>query len=164
MSNELSKYKKPLAIIGIATILYFMASTKSFAKITVDNVKRGCDQDWGCGSYGATRGNRTHNGLDIKAIPGQQIISPISGTVTRFPYPYGDDLRWTGIEIKNSDYHVKIFYLTPTVLQNAKVKQGQVIGRAQNIASKYSSSMTNHVHIEVRNAKTLELINPDTLL
>lgn len=161
---DLEKYKKPTVILGIAAILYlFMNSTKAFAKVTTDNIRRGCDRDWGCGGFGDSRGSRIHEGLDIKTIPGQQILSPITGTVTRFPYPYGDDLRWTGIEIKNSQYHVKIFYMSAKVAANTQVKQGQVIGIAQNIASKYSATMTNHVHVEVRDAKTGALINPEKL-
>lgn len=164
MKIDLAKYKKPIAIAGIATLIYLFMTSKAFGKITTDNKKRLCDPaPWGCGSFGAGRGDRTHQGLDIKTAVGQQILSPISGTVTRHPYPYNGNLVYTGIEIKNSEYHVKIFYVTPLVAVNKTVAKGQVIAKAQNIAAKYSPSMTNHAHIEVREAKTGKLINPETL-
>lgn len=143
-----------------------MGTNKAFGKVTADNIRRGCDQNWGCGSFGASRsgGTRTHNGLDIKTTVGQQILSPISGKVTRFPFPYGGDLNYTGIEIINEDYKVKIFYMKPSVSINSEVTKGQVIGTAQNISAKYSSTMTNHIHLEVYNAKTNALLNPETLI
>lgn len=140
-----------------------MGTNKAFGKVTADNIRRGCDQNWGCGSFGASRGTRTHNGLDIKTAVGQQILSPISGKVTRFPFPYGGDLNYTGIEIINKDFKVKIFYMKPSVAVNSEVTKGQVIGTAQNISAKYSSTMTNHIHVEVYNAKTGALLNPETL-
>lgn len=153
-------------IAGAIFITYLiMGTNKAFGKVTADNIRRGCDQNWGCGSFGASRsgGARTHNGLDIKTTVGQQILSPISGKVTRFPFPYGSDLTYTGIEIINEDYKVKIFYMKASVSANTDVVKGQVIGHAQNISAKYSSTMTNHIHVEVYNAKTNALINPETL-
>lgn len=139
-----------------------MGTKKAFGAVTKDNVRRGCD-GWGCGSFGSNRSGHTHKGLDIKTVVGQEIYAPISGTVTRFPFPYSGDLTYTGIEIKNELFLVKIFYCSPLVAVNAKVTQGQLIAKAQNIALKYSATMTNHVHVEVYDIKTGKLINPETL-
>ncbi|HRB72445.1 M23 family metallopeptidase [Flavobacterium sp. UBA4197] len=137
---------------------------KTFAAIVANQKFRGCDA-FGCGHYAASRdgGSRSHNGVDVITTPGQAIMSPIAGTVIRYPFPYGNDLRWTGILIENKDYSVKMFYLTPTALQGTKVTQGQIIGKSQNIASKYGSAMTNHVHVEVTDRKTGKLVNPANL-
>jgi murein DD-endopeptidase MepM/ murein hydrolase activator NlpD len=148
---------------GIFLTYLIMGTNKAFGKVTEDNIRRGCDQNWGCGSFGANRGTRKHNGLDIKTTVGQNILSPISGKVTRFPFPYGSDLTYTGIEIVNDQYKVKIFYMKASVSANTNVVKGQVIGKAQNIAAKYSSTMTNHIHVEVYDKKTNALINPETL-
>lgn len=137
-------------IAGASILIYFlMGSSKAFAKITAKNTSRGCDPK-GCGEFGTNRTHGSHEGLDIKATPGEVIFSPISGKVTRFPFPYGNDLSFSGIEIKNSDYTVKIFYLKATVLANSTVSAGQAIGLAQNIAKKHGGGMINHVHIEAR--------------
>lgn len=154
--------KEHFYFIGTALILFLIMGTKkAFANITLNQKIRGCDP-FGCGSFGAPRGTRSHAGVDIVVTAGQKILSPIDGTVTRHPFPYGDDLKFTGIEIKNSQYLVKIFYLQPTLNIGSKVKQGQQIGVAQNIASKYGSTMTNHVHFEVYNAQG-KLLDPTNL-
>lgn len=136
-------------IAGAAVIAYLiMGTNKAFGKVTTNNIFRGCDPK-GCGEFGAPRGSRTHIGLDIKAVPGEVIFAPISGKVTRFPFPYGDDLSFTGIEIVNNQYKVKIFYMKTNVPANSTVKQGQVIGHAQDIAKKHGGGMINHIHLEV---------------
>ena len=140
-----------------------MGTNKAFGKITENNTHRGCDVGgWGCGSFGASRGARKHNGLDIVTTPGQIIYAPISGKVTRFPFPYAGDLTYTGIEIVNDLYKVKIFYMKASVSIGSKVVQGQQIGVSQNIAAKYSPQMTNHVHIEVYD-KSNKLLDPTKL-
>lgn len=151
-------------ITGAILITYLiMGTNKAFGKVTEKNEHRGCDQNWGCGSFGASRGTRAHNGLDIKTKVGETIFSPITGKVTRFPFPYGTDLSYTGIEIVNDQYKVKVFYMKASVSANSNVKQGQAIGTAQNISAKYSSTMTNHIHVEVYDVKTGKLINPEKL-
>lgn len=141
-----------------------MGTNKAFAKITENQNIRGCDA-FGCGTFGASRGTRTHNGIDIVSLPSQSIFSPITGEVTRFPFPYGSDLSYTGIEIVNFEYKIKIFYVTPVVKIGTQVNKGQLIAKSQNIASKYGSSMTNHVHIEVYKKQGINwvLIDPTNL-
>ena len=149
-------------IAGATVLIYLLMGTKkAFSSIKENQKIRICDP-FGCGSFGASRGARKHNGIDIVTIPNEMIKSPISGTVTRFPFPYGSDLSYTGIEIVNSDYKVKMFYVTPTVKINDYVNAGQPVAKSQNIASKYGSSMANHVHIEVYD-KNGKLIDPTNL-
>ena len=137
-----------------------MSSTKAFAKITKDNLDRGEDP-LGDGSFGASRGNRKHKGIDIVASPGETIFSPITGKVTRFPIPYADDSRYTGIEITNSTYRIMIFYMKANVSIGSTVIAGQSIGVAQNISAKHGSAMKNHVHYEVY--KNGVLIDPTNM-
>lgn len=138
------------AIIVLAAITIILLMTKkAFAAPTAENKIRGCDPH-GCGTFGASRGDRKHQGEDFAISPGGIIFSPISGTVTRFPFPYGNDLSYTGIEIKNAEYTVKIFYMSPSVIVGQEVRAGQVIGKAQDISRKYSPGMINHIHVELR--------------
>lgn len=161
----MKKINKPLTILGFLTGLFFMLPKKTFGKIVKKQKYRTCDPSpWGCGHFGASRGKkRTHKGLDIVVKTGETIFSPISGEVTRFPFPYAGDINYTGIELKNETYKVKIFYVKPTVKIGTKVSKGTPIATAQNISAKYSSSMTNHAHIEVYDIKTGKLINPEKL-
>lgn len=137
-----------------------MSSNKAFAKITKENLDRGCDP-MGCGSFGASRGSRKHKGIDIVAKPGETIFSPITGNVNRYPIPYAGDNRYSGIEIENATYRVMIFYMKTTLPIGSVVLAGQPIGTAQDLTLKHGSSMTNHVHLEVY--KNGVLIDPTDL-
>lgn len=141
-----------------------MGTQKAFSKITDNQKLRDCDP-FGCGSFGASRGTRSHAGIDIVSFPNQSILSPITGTVTRFPYPYGGDLSYTGIEIINSDYKIKMFYVSPVVAIGSNVSAGQVVAKSQNISAKYGAGMTNHVHLEVyiKSGSNWVLIDPTNL-
>lgn len=156
------KTKTVLISLGVVFAFFLLGTKKAFANLVHNQGFRGCDV-FGCGSFGASRGDRLHQGIDIPTVKGEIVFSPISGTVTRFPFPYGDDLRFTGIEIKNETYSVKIFYLKATVPAGATVKQGQAIAAAQDITVKYGSGMTNHIHLEVRQTQTGQIIDPTNL-
>jgi murein DD-endopeptidase MepM/ murein hydrolase activator NlpD len=102
----------------------------------------------GDGHFGARRGRRIHAGLDLEAIPGQDVYSPISGTAIRTARPYVGDSRWLGIFIEGKIFDVKMFYLMPEVDYPSEVKRGERIGVAQDIGLKYEGC-TPHVHLEV---------------
>lgn len=137
----------------------------------VKNGKIRNNDKWGKGHYGASRGNRTHNGLDIIAQPKQVIVSPVDGIIKRKAHPYANDLRYTGLLIEGSEKHkgysIKIFYMTPlNGIIGKIVKAGEIIGEAQDLANKYPG-ITNHIHIEVRYKNQYKnpskLINPASL-
>lgn len=155
--------KKYLIGIGAAALIYLlMKPSKSFGNVTAENLQRGCDP-LGCGHFGASRGSRKHNGVDIIATPGESIFAPITGKVSRIAYPYANDTNYKGIEIIGADYKIKMFYLAPSVAVGSVVMAGQVIGVAQNISAKHGQSMVNHVHLEVYD-KFGNLVNPTDLI
>lgn len=132
-----------------------------FGKLTKSNKLRVEDLH-GKGHFNAPRGDHKHQGIDIITVTNEPVFSPIDGVVTRYPFPYPTDLSFKGIEIKNDTFSVKIFYLKPAVKQGKNVKQGDIIGYAQNLTKKYKG-ITNHIHVEVRN-KVGSIINPETLI
>lgn len=142
----------------IASILLCARSKKSIGKFTEQNVIRECDP-FGCGYFGASRGNRNHQGVDIVTFEGESVFSPISGKITRFPFPYANDTNYTGIEIKNETYTVKIFYVDPIENIGEYVNVGDVVGFSQSISSKYGQSMINHIHVEFIENSTGEKLN-----
>ena len=163
------KIKPIYYIVGATTTLLLSALfllnnlNKMLGKVTKNNQIRTQDNH-GSGHFGASRdnGKRKHAGIDIVALPNEPIYSPINGVVTRHPFPYGNDLKFKGIEIKDKDLVIKIFYLNPTITQGTSVKKGQIIGYAQDLTNKYKG-ITNHVHLEVKD-KLGKLINPETLI
>ena len=123
---------------------------------------------WGKGHYGASRKNgkkqRRHKGSDFIAIPNQDIVSVISGEVTKIGYPYASDLSFRYIEIYDGQmYRVRIFYVEPKVglKVGANIKAGDMIGRYQSLVKRYPK-ITDHVHVEIRKHGTY--VNPENLI
>jgi hypothetical protein len=105
----------------------------------------------GSGLFAAPRGARTHLGEDRLCVPGQEVLSPISGRVTRVVRAYADDARWTGVEIVGEQYICKLLYVEPGPgIVGQQVLQGDVIGKAQDITVRYhGQGMLPHVHMEI---------------
>lgn len=121
----------------------------------------------GKGFFGASRGRRTHNGLDILVSPGNAVYCPIEGVMLRMAYPYGTsrgNKQWEGCAIVGvgdyQGYEVKIFYMRPFYIGD-HLFPGDIIGIAQDISRKYSPAMMDHLHVEVRRDGVL--IDPATL-
>lgn len=132
---------------ALLTIL-IMGARKAYTKPTKSGKTRGCDSK-GCGYFGAPRGSRKHMGIDFITVPGEPILAPISGKVTALPYA-ASDLVHRGVEIVSGVEEHQLFYIKPIVRVGQTVVQGQIIGYADNVQIKYGTSMTNHVHHEVK--------------
>ncbi len=113
----------------------------------------------GSGQYGASRGSRTHKGIDIVTKEGQAILSPIDGMVVKESRPYKDKPSVTGLLIRGTgewaDYEIKIFYALG--LFSGPVKAGQPVAIAQDLTKLYPD-ITNHVHVEAR--RSGEVVDP----
>ena len=123
--------------------------------------ERKCDGH-GCGHYGASRGTRTHKGVDLNCRPRTLVYSPVAGTVTKLGYPYADDLSYRYVEISENGYAFRVFYVDPLVEQGQKVGKASIIGEAQDLRSRYSG-ITCHVHLEIKNADG-EFIDPTPVM
>lgn len=157
--------KKHWYILSSIAIIYLMSSKKAFANVVSGSQAiRDCDP-LGCGYYGAPRGTRKHGGIDVVVKKGDNVLSPITGKITRHGYPYDGDSKYKLIEIVNSTYKVKLMYCEPITPVGTEVVAGQVIAKAQDISEKHGSDMTPHVHVEVykmQNGKWV-LIDPTNL-
>lgn len=119
------------------------------------------NDDSGHGKFGAGRGARKHEGIDIEAPPGTPIQSAVDGTVERIGEPYRPGHRLHGkftiIWVRGNDGRLYGYFYTaprnrdgnPTVNPGDSVKKGQVIGTLQNRAAG-EAGMTNHLHLEFR--------------
>ena len=105
----------------------------------------------GDGHFMAPRGSHMHNGVDYLCEPGSLVYSPVAGTITKLGYPYGDDLQWRYVEITDEDKNKhRLFYTEPAVNLDQYVMVGEVVGEAQNIASRYpDQGMLAHIHLEI---------------
>jgi hypothetical protein len=110
---------------------------------------------WGDGVFGAPRGGKFHDGLDLVVVPGWPITSPIDGVVEKYEQPYARDPMWKGIQIANKQIRVEIWYMLPKLdLVGSKVSAGDLVGQAQDISMKYGwdekkKAMLPHIHLRV---------------
>ena len=107
----------------------------------------------GEGHYGASRGDRTHNGIDYKCVPGAAVLSPVYGEISKLGYPYAD-LQWRYIEITDdSGLHYRLFYVKPIDFLGvgSHIDEDDIIGIAQDISERYpDQGMTPHIHYEIK--------------
>jgi len=112
----------------------------------------------GSGYFGAPRGGRLHNGIDIIVDPGQPVKSPIAGEINRVfkPYAKGDMM---GIEIVNGLFIAQLMYvaIAGENMVGKMVKAGSIVAFAQNIRDIHGPDMLPHVHLQV-------YVNPASLL
>lgn len=132
----------------------------------INNGSRRVSDTWGSGAFGAPRGTRQHNGVDISASLGETVLSPIDAKLVRVAYPYVTDLSLTGVLLEGVGRHagftVKIFYMAPEMSRiGTQVVAGERIGAAQSLLTKYPG-IRNHIHLEVRQNGVV--IDPQTLI
>ena len=113
-----------------------------------------CRDGWGEGHFGAPRGARRHNGLDILAGPGAPVCSPIDALVVREACPYDDDAVLSGVLLRGEGTHtgleLKLFYVQfDPALVGTHVRAGDPLGQVQDLQHRYPG-IANHVHLEVR--------------
>jgi murein DD-endopeptidase MepM/ murein hydrolase activator NlpD len=108
---------------------------------------------YGEGEFGASRdgGARRHEGVDYDAAPGQKVVAPISGFVSKIGYAYAGDTDLKFVEVSNPalGYVARVFYVDPTVEVGQAVRVGTMVGTAHSLQAKYPDGMTNHVHTEL---------------
>ena len=119
--------------------------------------------NWGSGAYGASRGDRTHNGIDYACPPGTSILAPCDGVVTKLGYPYGDDLSFRYVQITRANGEKwRIFYVEPSVELNQQVYEGDIVGKSQALGNRYDK-ITEHIHLEVKDMQG-NYHNPEELI
>lgn len=105
----------------------------------------------GDGQFGAKRGTRKHNGVDLVVWPGQYVVAPTDCIFERLSNPYASDPRWHGLKLIANPYEVFIWYIVPYWFRRREhVRAGEQIGIAQDIVEKYGFPMTPHIHWGVK--------------
>ena len=116
---------------------------------------------YGEGRFHARRdgGERQHEGVDYVAVAGQPVEAPISGYVTKIGYAYPDDQSLRFVEIENPALHLtaRAFYVDPQVAVGDAVAVGHPIGRAHTLQRRYPQGITDHIHLELADARGRKL-------
>ena len=122
---------------------------------------------YGEGRFHAARdgGEREHEGVDYVATAGQTVEAPISGYVARIGYAYPDDTQLRYVEIDNPALHLtaRVFYVDPNVAVGDTVAVGHPIGQAHTLQHRYPLGITDHIHLEIADAKGRKL-DAETLI
>lgn len=101
----------------------------------------------GAGYFGASRGARTHNGVDFVAGIGTTVVALTAGRVTKIGYPYADRPRIRYVEVTDDrGYRVRYFYIEPSVTLGQQVDVGTRLGTVQALPYE---GITPHYHFEV---------------
>lgn len=112
----------------------------------------------GHGHFGAKRGLRSHNGVDIVSFPGEEIYAPIDLKVERTSKA-GKASKTSGIQFTPKDSSLGssgfIWYFEPySNVIGEDVLAGTPIGKAQDMVTldypHLDGIMKNHVHVEHR--------------
>ena len=104
----------------------------------------------GSGHFGASRGSRTHNGVDLCVDPETLVFSHIDGVVTKLGYPYSDDLSFRYVQVSDIDNRQhRFFYVEPMVNIGDSIEVGYCLGDSQKLGDRYEN-ITEHVHYEVK--------------
>ncbi|CAD5111521.1 DgyrCDS825 [Dimorphilus gyrociliatus] len=129
------------------------------------NTARHCDGN-GCGHYGAPRGSRRHNGIDLRCEADSDIYAPFPGTIVRRSRPYPDNrccndgLHYRGIGAW-SEYEFSIWYnkMVPNGIGKT-FSTGDKIGThiGLHCSGCYSLAMTDHSHFQLY--KNGVIVNP----
>lgn len=109
---------------------------------------RGCDK-FGCGHFGAKRGDRTHRGVDLVVTAGNPFESLCAGKVTKLGYVYKGDMKLRYVEVTtDSGHRWRFHYVSPAVSVGSLVKVGDLLGAVQSLQGRYPG-ITDHVHFEI---------------
>lgn len=120
--------------------------------------ERGTDRH-GSGHFGASRGSRTHRGVDLACYPGTKIRSTVCGKVTKLGWPYRDRPEFRYVQITDArGLDHRYFYVEPSVEVGQEVTSYTVIGTSQELPYE---GITQHVHYEVKSGS--EYLDPTIL-
>jgi len=130
-----------------------------------DYVVRGQDSQ-GAGWFGAPRGDRLHNGVDLVCSDREPVCAFLPGTVTKIGFPYSPDLHpdkahLRYIQVDTDGNQLRYFYVKPRVKLGQKVGMNEVLGISQDLTKMYPG-ITQHFHFEIRDPSK-EIIRPSLM-
>lgn len=102
----------------------------------------------GAGYFGASRGSRTHNGVDFVCEPHEPVRCFKGGKVTKLGYPYSHDLSFRYVQVTDAQgKNCRYFYVSPTVELGDEVSAGDMLGTCQELPYE---GIIQHYHFEIK--------------
>ncbi|XP_067103932.1 leukocyte cell derived chemotaxin 2, tandem duplicate 1 [Osmerus mordax] len=142
-----------LLSIVLAELLWGGEAVK-FGQLCIGNAnnRKRISDTWGQGHYGAPRGSRVHNGLDVACADGAVVYAPfdvkLNGKVIVYTDPKKAAIN-NGINLSGEGLCFKLFYVKPDSV-SGEVKKGQRLGTMLPMQSVYPG-ITSHIHVQMCN-------------
>ena len=113
----------------------------------------------GLGDYGTPRTKgRLHMGVDFLCTPHLDVVAPFDMFIVRVARPKADSAM-SGISWRTKHMSGQMFYFLPLrSLIGKRVKQGDVIGVAQDVSKEYNGEMKPHIHFEIESFDPMVLM------
>jgi murein DD-endopeptidase MepM/ murein hydrolase activator NlpD len=112
--------------------------------------------DFGYGHFGASRGARTHKGVDYVGLENTIVRSPVTGTITKYGWAYDleHNQRYIQITKRGSDEKHRLFYTQMDTKLDVgdEIIEGASVGFLGNISKMHDTQdkkMLNHLHYEI---------------
>ena len=143
-------------MVGILFPLIWVILRLITGKQRIKLIQRLRNDSTGSGYFGASRGNRLHNGVDIESTEGEVIYAPFMMYVERYSKASSGSktsgLRFIPRDISDGT-HGYMWYLQPyDDVIGEWVGEGEPLGVAQNMVGldypHLKGKMQNHIHIE----------------
>jgi len=129
--------------------------------IIATELRKRISDKYGAGHFGASRTSRRpdgskkirkHNGIDYLCPPESQVLSPVTGKITKLGYAYKKDenenpYRYVQVTASDGKQH-RVFYVEPILPLGRRVREGDIIGFSQDLGKRYPG-ITDHVHYEI---------------
>uniref|UniRef100_A0A3Q1FLH2 Leukocyte cell derived chemotaxin 2 n=1 Tax=Acanthochromis polyacanthus TaxID=80966 RepID=A0A3Q1FLH2_9TELE len=139
--------------VSLCSVLWVCDGVKfgQLCKGNPNNRRRTSDR-WGEGHYGAGRGNRRHQGLDIECRDGSTVYAPFDVTLVRKVIVYKDPEKKKtaineGIQMRGEGLCFNLFYVRPDKTSGF-VRKGARIGTMLPMQRVYPG-ITSHVHVQM---------------
>ena len=124
---------------------------------------------YGSGAYGASRGDREHQGVDCLNEVIEEVLAPVTGKVTKIGFPYAQEhpepyhitgekgkflakkaFRYVEFQRTKDKKYCRVMYVNPSVKVGDAVVEGETgIGTFQDLQTAYGEKMPRHIHVEV---------------
>jgi murein DD-endopeptidase MepM/ murein hydrolase activator NlpD len=147
--------------VNIGNYTHFTDKNMSLASLKV----RGLDVH-GSGAFGASRGSRTHKGIDLVCEEGFEVTSLTYGRVSKlgYPYPWAEEdkrhLRYVEVDLDGNRF--RYFYINPSVSVGDTIWPDTPLGVAQKLTDIYPG-ITPHIHFEIIDPSG-QPVNPQDML
>ncbi|XP_029312244.1 leukocyte cell-derived chemotaxin-2-like [Cottoperca gobio] len=147
--------RRDVVLLAVCAAVLCVCDGVTFGRLCSGNSanSRRVTDIWGNGKYGASRGSRGHEGLDIVCSDGSIVYAPFDVTLHGKLTVYSNASTKTainrGIKLRGEGLCFKLFYVQPDQTSGS-VQKGRRLGVMLPMQTVYPG-ITSHVHVQMCN-------------